>query len=259
MSGHSKWDTIKHKKALNDSKKGKKFTKLAQLISVSAREGGGDTNMNPSLRLLVDKARAESMPIANIDRAIDRGSGKGSEAVNFERVSYEGFGPHGVQIIVDALTENRNRAVAEIKNIFSENGGTFGETGAVSWNFDTKGLITMKIAKTAKSAKFGAPDEIVPQSKEDTELTLMEIEGVEDIQESEVGEEAVLEVYTEVVNFGKVRDAIIEQKYIIESAEIAKVCKMSKEYSTEELERIEEFIDKLDDYDDVQNIWTDIK
>jgi YebC/PmpR family DNA-binding regulatory protein len=258
MSGHSKWDTIKHKKALNDAKKGKKFTKLAQLISVAARDGGGDTGMNPSLRLLVEKARAESMPVANIDRAIDRGVGKGSESLQFERASYEGFGPAGVQLIVDVLTENRNRSVAEIKNIFSDKGGHFGETGAVSWNFENKGMVTMVIGKKVKSSKFGAPDEVVLCDKDETMLTLMEVEGVLDIQDAEVQDNPGFEVICDVVNLGKVRDAILALGYIVDNAEIVKICKMTKEFTPEQLDSIEEFISALEDYDDVQNVWTDI-
>lgn len=258
MSGHSKWSTIKHKKALNDAKKGKVFTKLAQLMTVAARDGGADPAMNPTLRLLIDKARAESMPLANIDRAIDRGAGKGSEAVNFERASYEGFGPEGVQIIVDVLTENKNRSVADIKHMFVESGGTFGETGSVSWNFESKGEITIKPAKKVKSEKFGAPDEIRSQDKDEVMMALMEIEGVDDIQERELDGEIVLDIYCNVTDFGKVRDGVIYLEYIILSAEIVRICKMTKDYTPEQMIEIEKFIEKLEDYDDVQNVWTDI-
>lgn len=259
MSGHSKWSTIKHKKALNDAKKGKVFSKYAQLITASARDGGGDLNMNPTLRLLVDKAKAESMPMENIKKAIERGSGSGDGgAVIFESASYEGFGPLGIQIIVDVLTENKNRAVSEIRNIFNDNGGNMGDSGAVSWNFEQKGLIIVRCGKIVKSEKFGAPDMVEAVNKETVMLDIMNIEGVLDIQDEDLEEGEGLAVYTQVDKLGYVRDQILTSTYIVKSAELVKVPKMLKNLSKEDLEKVIPFIDLLDDYDDVQNVWTDI-
>jgi len=260
MSGHSKWSTIKHKKEANDSKKGKVFSKYAQLISASAREGGGDLSMNPNLRLLVDKAKAESMPMANIDRAIARGTGEGADGpVIFEAISYEGFGPAGVTIMVDVLTENKNRAIADIRNIFSEYGGNLGEEGSVAWNYEQKGLIQVRCGKLVKAEKYGAPDTIMDTDKEKTMLDLMEVIGVLDISDAELDEGIGLDVYTKVEDMGKVRDEILKLGYIVISAELVRIPKMYKDYSDDDLIKIGNFLDVLDDYNDVQNIWTDVK
>lgn len=259
MSGHSKWSTIKHKKGLNDAKKGKVFSKFAQLITVAAREGGGDIGMNPSLRLLVAKAKSESMPVANIDRAIERGAGKNGEGVNFETPSYEGFGPEGVQLIVDVLTENKNRAVADIRNIFGENGGNMGDSGSVSWNFNVEGQVVVRCAKMVKAEKYGAPDEMQELDKDEMTLEFMEIEGVLDIQDEQLEDGQGLVLYTSREALGKVRDMVMAKGYIVREAEIIKVAKMQKEFTPAQLEKIENFIEKLEDYDDVQNVWTDIK
>lgn len=258
MSGHSKWSTIKHKKALEDAKKGKVFSKYAQLITVSAKEGGADPDANPTLRLLVDKARSESMPMENIKRAIERGSGKNGDGVIFEAVSYEGFAPEGVQVIVDVLTENRNRAIADIRNIFNDGGGNLAESGAVSWNFEQKGLVTVRCGKVQKSQKYGAPDEILEVDKEQVMLELMELDGAMDIQDADLEEGTGLDVFTAVENMGKVRDQILALGYIVISADLVKVPKMYKEITPQQLEKVSDFLERVDDYDDVQNIWTDI-
>jgi len=256
MSGHNKWSKIKHKKAAEDLKKGKIFSKLAQQITAAAREGGGDPDMNPSLRLLIDKAKSESMPQNNIDRAVDRGSGDSSNGLIFEPITYEGFGPAGVSMIVDVLTDNKNRVVADLRTIFNDYDCSLGESGSVSWNFDQKGLITVKCGKLEKSEKFGQDDKFVPIPKDEVMMSLMEIEGVHDIIESS-HEEGLLEVYTDVVDMGNVRDAIQAKEYIINDARLIKRAKNPKDYSDEDLEKIANFIDKVDDYPDVQKVWTD--
>src|SRR5258707_4755345 len=141
MSGHSKWSSIKHKKGAADAKRGKLFTKLARAITVAARDGGGDPDGNPSLATAVQKARDASMPKDNIQRAIDRGTGAGADSAAIERILYEGYGPAGVAILVEALTDNRNRASAEIRFAFSKHGGSLGEPGSVAWIFEKKGAI----------------------------------------------------------------------------------------------------------------------
>lgn len=258
MSGHSKWSTIKHKKGLNDAKKGKVFSKFSKLITVAAREGGPDVNMNPNLRLLVNKAKSESMPVANIDRAIERGSGKNGEGITFESPSYDGFGPEGVSLIIDVLTENKNRAVAEIRNIFTEHGFNLGDSGSVSWNFDVKGLVSVRCAKPKKAEKYGAPDEIEEFDKDEVTLELMEIDGILDIQDAEIDGGVGLELFTSREALGKVRDLVMEKGYIVSAAEIVKTPKMTKKFTPEQMEKIGNFIEKLEDYDDVQNVWTDI-
>src|SRR3712207_5596639 len=141
MSGHSKWSTIKRKKGAADAKRGQLFTKLTREITVSAREGGGDPESNFRLRLAVQPARAENMPLENVQRAIHRGSGTGADAGNYEEVIYEGYGPHGVAMLVQTLTDNRNRTVAEVRAAFTKAGGSLGEAGSVGWMFDPKGVI----------------------------------------------------------------------------------------------------------------------
>src|SRR5689334_9537670 len=154
MSGHSKWATIKRKKGAADARRGQLFTKLTREITVSAREGGGDPESNFRLRLAVQRARAENMPLDNIQRAIQRGAGGGEGGANFEEITYEAYGPHGVAVLVQALTDNRNRAVAEIRSIFTKGGGNLGEAGSVAWMFDPRGLILVE------PGKGDDPDEI---------------------------------------------------------------------------------------------------
>src|SRR5258708_529994 len=153
MSGHSKWSTIKHKKAAKDAKRGKIFTKMIKEITVAARMGGGDVNANPRLRTAVSTAKAASMPNDNIDRAIKKGTGD-LEGVNYEEVSYEGYGPAGVASMVSVLTDNRNRTVAEVRNLFAKHGGNLGETGCVAWMFSKKGVITVDKSAAVEERLF---------------------------------------------------------------------------------------------------------
>src|ERR671914_63941 len=143
MSGHSKWSSIKHKKAATDAKRGKQFTKLARAITVAAREGGGDPDANPTLATAVQKARDNSMPKDNIQRAIDRGTGAGADAAAIERMVFEGYGPGGAAIFVEALTDNRNRTSAEVRHAFEKHGGSLGEPGSVAWQFEKRGVVVL--------------------------------------------------------------------------------------------------------------------
>ena len=157
MSGHSKWATIKRKKGAADAKRGQLFTKLTREITVSAREGGGDPDSNFRLRLAVQRARAENMPLDNIQRAIQRGAGAGEGGADYEEITYEGYGPHGVALLVQTLTDNRNRTVAEVRSIFTKAGGSLGEAGSVGWMFDPRGLIMIEPGEKED------PDEIIPR------------------------------------------------------------------------------------------------
>lgn len=259
MSGHSKWSTIKHKKGLNDAKKGKAFSKYAQLITVAAREGGADLDSNPQLRLLVDKAKSESMPVDKIKRAIDRGVGNGADGpVIFEACSYEGFGPEGVSVIVDVLTENRNRAVADIRNIFNESGGNLGDNGSVSWNFDVKGMVLVRCGKIVPSEKYGEAPKLVDIDPEQVELAIMDVEGAQDIVSVDLEDGKGLEVYCKLEYLGRVRDAIGALGYVVREAQIIKVPKLYKEFTQEQIQRVYDFVMKLDEYQDVQNVWIDV-
>ncbi|MBD3329788.1 YebC/PmpR family DNA-binding transcriptional regulator [Candidatus Dojkabacteria bacterium] len=258
MSGHNKWSKIKHKKAAEDAKKNKIFSKLSQQITLAAREGGGDIDANPSLRVVVDKAKAKNMPQSNIQKAIDRGTGEGDEGMIFEAVTYEGYGPAGVSVIVDALTDNKNRTLSEIRIIFDRAGGSLGEQGSVSWNFDTKGEVIVKCGKLKKAEKFGAPDEVDPVDKEEVIMQIMEIEGVEDIVEIKngVSKEGCVRVLTGVGDRVQVQNAIEDLGYIINDVGIVKLPKSPKAFSEADQKKIDNFVRELDDHPDVQAVWS---
>src|SRR3954465_911125 len=187
MSGHSKWASIKHKKKAVDAKRGKLFTKLARAIQVAAREGGGDPEGNPALALAVQKARDASMPKDNIERAIAKGTGADSDADAFEPVTYEGYGPGGVAILVEALTDNRNRTSAEVRHAFTSRGGNLGEPGSVAWTFEKKGELVLDAGRYGEDDLIAAIDA-----------------GAEDVSL----DENVWEVVTEPADFAAVRDAL---------------------------------------------------
>lgn len=259
MSGHSKWSTIKHKKAINDAKKGKVFSKLSLQITHATRQGGADANMNPNLRLYIDKAKRDGFPIDRIEKAIQKGAGTGADGVTYEEATYEGFGSNGVQILVDTLTDNKNRTVADLRKIFEEIGGRLGDSGSVSWNFDTKGLIILRSGHMKKSEKFGAEDEYIKDDREEVMMKLMDIEGINDIKEIDIDEVEGLEVYTQYSDLAKVRDSISELGYVIDETEIIKEPKVTKALTGKELEKAQEGLEKLDDLDDVQNVWSNLE
>ncbi len=235
MSGHSKWSTIKRKKAALDAKKGKLFTKLIKEITIAARQGGGDPNGNPRLRLAVDNAKAANMPMDNIERAIKKATGE-LEGVVYTELTYEGYGPGGVAILVEAATDNKNRTVAEVRHLFNKHGGSLGETGSVAWMFDKKGIITFPT-----------------QGK--TEDDIMEIvldAGAEDISE----EEGYFEVTTEVENFEPVRRALVDAGLEIENASLQWIAKNTVDVSGDTAEKVMKLIDALEDNDDVQNVYS---
>ena len=259
MSGHSKWSTIKHKKAANDAKKGKVFSKLSTQITHAARQGGGDPEMNPNLRLYIDKAKSVGFPIDRIEKAISKGKGEGSDGMTFEEATYEGFGPSGIQIVVDTLTDNKNRTVSDLRKLFEEIGGRMGDSGSVSWNFETKGLVVVKSGHMKKGEKYGQEDIYEAEDRENVMMTLMEIDGILDIYETDLDGIEGLEVYTEYNNLAKVRDSISSLGYVIEDASIIKEPKNLKSLSESELEKAQIAIEKLEDNDDVQNVWSDIE
>ncbi|SRR5579875_106339 len=237
MSGHSKWSSVKHKKAARDAKRGKLFTKLIKEITIAARLGGKDPNANPRLRAAVAAAKAQSMPSENIERAIKRGAGE-LTGEQLEQATYEGYGPGGVAIIVEVLTDNRNRIVAELRHIFSRYGGNLGETGCVSWMFKRKGLITIDKSAT-------------------TEDKLLEIAleaGAEDV----TLEGDVFTVVTAPENYAQVRKAIEEAGIKIIEGEIALSPETSVRVSRHDAEQALKLIEELEDHDDVQNVVANI-
>jgi len=235
MSGHSKWATTKRKKAVIDSKRGKIFTKLIKEITIAAREGGGDINGNPRLRLAVDNAKAANMPADNIDRAIKKATG-GLEGTTYHELNYEGYAPAGVAVIVEVATDNKNRTVAEVRHLFSKYGGAMGETGSVAWMFNRKGIITMP--KQSKS--------------EDEIMELVLDAGADDFQ----SEDQYYEVQTSLEKFEPVRKTLIDKKLTVENASLQWIAKNSVAVGGEDVEKVIKLIESLEDNDDVQNVFS---
>ncbi|GKT09864.1 YebC/PmpR family DNA-binding transcriptional regulator [Desulforhabdus sp. TSK] len=235
MSGHSKWSTIRHKKGAADAKRGKIFTKIIKEIMVAARMGGGDPNANPRLRAAVLAAKAENMPKDNIDRAIKKGAGE-MDGVNYEEFNYEGYGPSGVAILLEIMTDNRNRAASEIRHIFSRNGGNMGEAGCVAWMFDKKGSIVFN--------KEGVSEE---------ELMEVALEaGAEDVKDVETQ----FEVITSLEDFSAVKDAFDSRGMTYELAEITMVPQTTVPVSDEKVAlQLLKLMDALEDSDDVQHAY----
>jgi len=233
MSGHSKWSTIKHKKAAKDAKRGKLFTKLIKEITVAARMGGGDINANPRLRTAVTTARAASMPTDNIDRAIKKGTGD-LEGVTYEEIQYEGYGPGGAAIIAQVLTDNKNRTVSDIRRLFTKHGGNMGETGCVSWMFDKKGLITVE-----KS-----------QIDEDRLMGIVLEAGAEDVRD----EDDIFEVVTQPEDFSAVKDRLDQDNVAVVSAQITLIPKNTVDVEAKNVDQILKLTEELEDHDDVQSV-----
>jgi YebC/PmpR family DNA-binding regulatory protein len=233
MSGHSKWSSIKHKKAAKDAKRGKLFTKLIKEITVAARLGGGDINANPRLRTAVLTARAQSMPNDNIDRAIKKGTGE-LEGTSYEEVTYEGYAPGGVAVMAQALTDNRNRTVAEIRRLFERNGGSLGASGCVAWMFHKKGIL------------------VVDKDKADEEklLELALGAGAEDMNDT--GDQ--FEIVTDPQTFAAVKDALDQASIETASAEVAMLPENTTSVSGKEAEQTMALIEGLEDHDDIQSV-----
>ncbi len=236
MSGHSKWHNIRLRKGKQDAMRGKLFTKIAREIIVAAKEGGGNPESNLRLRLAIQKAREASMPQENIKRAIQRGTGETGESANFEEITYEGYGPSDVALMISCLTDNRNRTVAELRNILSKNGGNLGESGCVSWMFDPKGLVQIPADKT----------------DEDTVMMATLDAGAEDIRV----EGDTIEVLCQPEDLPKVRDAIAEAGIEYTSAEVTMLPKSTvRVEDSKEASRILRLMDALEDNDDVQQVY----
>ena len=239
MSGHSKWHSIKHKKAKEDAKRGNMFGKLSKSITIAAREGGsGDPDNNFALANAIAKAKEYNMPMDNIDRAVKRGTGE-LEGAKFESLMYEGYGPGGTAIMVDILTENRNRTAADIRNLFSKNGGNLGETGCVSWLFERKGVILI--------------DKNEIEDAESFMLDVIDL-GVEDIDEDSEN----YEIKTDTGQFMHVVRGLEEKEVNIKSSEITYIPKSTVEVSKKDAEKVLKLINILDDHEDVQSVYSNI-
>lgn len=235
MAGHSHWANIAHKKGRIDAKKGKLFGKLSRAIIVAARNGGGDPDMNLALRYAIDKAKKNSMPKDNIERAVAKGCGD-SEGEDYQELAYEGYGPGGVAIICDALTENRNRTAGEVRKTFEVYGGNLGSTGCVSYLFERKGYITVPITQTDEETLF----ELAVEA------------GAEDVRES--GD--VFEVITPVEAFQQVADALAERGIETDVSEVTRVAQTNVDLSDEDARRVIKLLEALEDNDDVQGVTT---
>ena len=237
MSGHSKWSTIKRKKGVADDKRGQLFTKLAKEIMVAVRDGGSNPEQNFRLRLIVQQCRDNNMPLENIERAIKRGAGEGGAAAITE-ATFEGYGPGGVAILVQVLTDNRNRTLAEIRNTFNRGGGSMGEAGCVSWIFQPKGVITIDTSEVDAE-----------------EVALLAIDaGAEDIKM----EESYLEVHTETEKLEVVRQALEQNNITMISAEVSMIPQSTVELKEKEALQAFKLLDKLEELDEVQQVFSNV-
>jgi len=234
VSGHSKWATIKHKKGKTDARRGKLFSKLSRAITVAAREGGTDPAMNISLANAIEKAKAESMPKDNIERAIQRGGG-GAEGEQYESILYEGYGPAGVAIIVEVLTDNKNRSAAEVRNIFSKHGGQLAQPGAVAWGFERRGSIVVDGAKYDEDDIMAAAIDA----------------GAEDV----VADEGSFQVLTEPADFAAVRDGLTAAGIEFDNAELTMIPKTTVKLEENDARKTMKIMDALEDSDDVQEVY----
>jgi YebC/PmpR family DNA-binding regulatory protein len=237
MSGHSKWSTIKRQKGVNDSKRSAMFTKVAREIAVAARAGGGDPDANYRLRLAIDKARSINMPAENIRRAIDKATGGGDD-VQYEEIVYEGYGPGGVAVLVEAATDNRNRTAAEVRSIFAKTGGQLAGSGAVAWQFEARGLIT------------------VPRGSSDPdEIALAAIDaGAVDVD----ADTDPIYIYTEPADLEGVRTALDAAGVNVEDAESAMIAKQTVSLDSDHVRKALRMVDLLEDLDDVQRVTTNV-
>jgi len=234
MSGHSKWAGIKHKKAVVDAKRGKLFSKLAKEITVAARQGGSNVNSNANLRVVVDKAKSANMPSDNIERAIKKGTGE-LPGVAYEAVTYEGYGPKGIAILVEVLTDNKNRSTAEIRAIFSKNGGNMAGQGSVQWMFKKKGFILVKKEDV----------------DEDTIMTAALEAGAEDMK----AEGDMYEITTSIADFEKTKSTFEKSNIKIESAEITMIPSSTVKVEGLPAKQVLSLVEALEDHDDVQNVY----
>lgn len=234
MSGHSKWAGIKHKKALVDAKRGKLFSRLTREIIVSAKTGGGSLDTNPRLRLAVARAKEANMPNDNVERAIKKGTGE-LPGVTYEQVNYEGYGPGGVAIVVDVLTDNKNRTTAEVRNIFSNKGGNLAGSGSVNWLFRRKGFIVVNKSK----------------AEEDKLMSIAIESGAEDLK----AEEDSYEIVTDIKDYEKVRVALTENGIEWEAAEITQIPSSYVKLQGKQAQQVLALVESLEDHDDVQNVY----
>ena len=235
MSGHSKWATIRRKKGALDAKRGKIFTRLIREITIAARQAGGDPEGNPRLSLAIDNAKAATMPADNIERAIKKATGE-LEGSQITELTYEGYGPGGIAVLIEVATDNKNRTVAEVRHLFGKNGGNMGETGSVAWMFERKGMITVK-----------------RENKSEDEMMEIILEaGADDL----ATEEDFFEVTASLENFESVRKTLVDKKLTIDNASLQWIAKNLIQVKGEEAEKVMKLIEGIEESDDVQNVFT---
>ncbi len=239
MSGHSKWSTIKHKKAATDAKRGAIYTKLAREIQITAREGGGDPETNFGLRLAIDRAKSENMPSANIDRAIKRGTGEDKDAAAMEKIYYEGYAPHGVAVILNCITDNRNRTVADIRHVLTKSGGTMGQEGSVSWQFTRKSYFNIPCGDLSFDDLF----EVAAEG------------GADDVIE----EEDYFEIIGPVEVFKSIHDQLKTASITPESSGLRMDPNQEIELNLEDTIQVMKVIDTLEELDDILEVYSNLK
>ena len=238
MSGHSKWANIKNQKGAADARRGQLFTKLTREIILSVREHGGDPNANSRLRLCIQKARDNNMPMDNIERAIKKGTGA-LEGVNYDEFVLEGYGPGGAALLVDILSDNRNRTIQEVRSVFTRAGGGLGEVGSVNWQFELKGIIGIEVT----------------EGMDADEVSLMAIDaGAEDVK----ADAEYIEIYTSLEDMEKVRKSLEENGIAVKSAELSKVASNSIELDESTSLSVLKLIDRLENLDDVRSVWSNV-
>ncbi|HSC25494.1 MAG TPA: YebC/PmpR family DNA-binding transcriptional regulator [Candidatus Babeliales bacterium] len=236
MAGHSKWANIKHKKAKEDGKKAKVFTKIIKEITIAAREGGGNPDMNPRLRLLIEKGKEANMPIENALRAIKKGTGE-LPGVQYEEYTYEGYAPNGIAVMVDAITDNKNRTIAEFRRLFSENGGTLGEAGAVSWMFEKLGVVNA----TGKITEDELLEHLIEYDIKD-----IQIDGNN------------YTIYCDIKSFESIKETIEKAGLRIENSGLEWVAKNIIELPENKSTKVLEFLSTVQDHEDVKNVYTNL-
>ena len=239
MSGHSKWANIKHRKAAQDAKRGNLFQKLVRAIIIAAKDGGGDPAMNMRLKTAIERAKAVSVPNDNITRAIKRGTGELGD-ISYDELTYEAYGPAGIAVLVNVMTDNRNRTTPEIRALLSRNGGQMGESGSVAWMFDRKGVIEVK-----------------GEGLDEDELMTLGLEsGMSDMEASDGG----FTLYCEPGDLDTLQKALEDNKYVVENAEVSMIAKTPVEVSDAEAARkVLKLVDALEEHDDVQNVYSNFE
>ena len=237
MAGHNKWSQIKHKKGAADAKRGKLFTRIVKEIILAARDGGGDTNTNARLRAAIQTAKGANMPKDNIDKAIKKGTGE-IEGINYEELTYEGYGPGGIAVMIEVMTDNKNRTVAEVRHIFSKYGGNLAENGAVAWNFEQKGMIEIKDSG---------------YDEDDFMMTALDY-GADDVEKAD----DLYIVYTSLADLYKVSRTFEENNYNIVKSELTRIPKTTVN-ADEVAEKLLKLIDKLEEFDDVQKVYANFE